>query len=150
MPTVQDVIDAMPTLERFVVLMYDRTSNCLDVNSCRRELFVKKGRPMDALPPTSAALFQHSLRAAYQAGHVWKQALVKQQVLPSPENWGWMKEGDGYVPRWTTLQEASRAIRELVRCRCKPEKGCRGRCKCVKAELKCTELCLCNGDCERD
>ena len=72
MPKVQDVIDSMLTLERFAVLMYDRTSNCLDVNSCRQELFVKKGRPMDALPLTSAALFQYSVHAAYQAGHVWK------------------------------------------------------------------------------
>ena len=42
---------------------------------------------MDALPPTSAA-FQHSLCAAYQDGHAWKQALLKQQVLPLPKDWG--------------------------------------------------------------
>ena len=59
MPKVQDEIDSMPILERFAVLMYDRTSNCLDVNSCGRELFVKKARTMDALSPTSAALPQH-------------------------------------------------------------------------------------------
>ena len=33
-PSLEDVKDAMPVLERFVVLMYDKTSNCLDVNSC--------------------------------------------------------------------------------------------------------------------
>ena len=43
-PTMQAVKDAMPMLEHFVVLMYDRTSKCLDVKSCRRDLFVKKGR----------------------------------------------------------------------------------------------------------
>ena len=32
MPKVQDEIDSMPILERFAVLMYDRTSNCLDGN----------------------------------------------------------------------------------------------------------------------
>ena len=32
---------------------------------------------MDALSPTSAALPQH-FSAAYQAGHVWKQTVVKQ------------------------------------------------------------------------
>ena len=41
-PTMQAVKDAIPMLERFAVLKYDRTSNCLDVNSCRRDLFVKK------------------------------------------------------------------------------------------------------------
>ena len=78
--------DAMPMLERFVVLMYDRTNNCLDVNSCRRDLFVKKGRAMEALQPTFAALLQHSCRAVYQAGHVWAQSLVQQQQLPPPED----------------------------------------------------------------
>ena len=93
-PSLEDVKDAMPVLERFVVLMYDKTSNCLDVNSCRRNLFVKRGRAMDALPPTSAALLQHSFRAAYQAGHVWRQSLIAQQQLPPPENWGWKKAED--------------------------------------------------------
>ena len=69
-PTMQAVKDAMPMLEHFVVLMYDRTSKCLDVKSCRRDLFVKKGRAREALPPTFAALLQDSRRAAYQAGHV--------------------------------------------------------------------------------
>ena len=32
MPKVQDEIDSMPILQRFAVLMYDRTSNCLDGN----------------------------------------------------------------------------------------------------------------------
>ena len=59
MPKVQDIIDTMRTLERFVVLMYDLKSNCLDVNSCRWVIFVKKGRPIDALSPTSAALPQN-------------------------------------------------------------------------------------------
>ena len=149
-PSLEDVKDAMPVLERFVVLMYDKTSNCLDVNNCRRNLFVKKGRAMDALPPTSAALLQHSFRAAYQAGHVWRQSLIAQQQLPPPENWGWKKAGESYIPHWTDLGEAAIALRELTKCSCNPEKGCSGRCKCAKAELTCTELCKCNGDCERD
>ena len=49
---------------------------------------------MDALSPTSAALPQH-FSAAYQAGHVWKQTVVKQQILPLPEEWGLMKDKDG-------------------------------------------------------
>ena len=88
-PTIKAVMDAMPVLERFVVLMYDRTSNCLDGNSCRRDLFVKKERAMEALPPTFAALLQHSFCAAYQAGHVWRLSLDQQQQLPFPEDWGW-------------------------------------------------------------
>ena len=43
-PKIKAATDAMPVLDRFVVLMYDRTSNCLDVNSCRRDLGLKRGK----------------------------------------------------------------------------------------------------------
>ena len=46
---------------------------------------------MDALPPTEAALLQHVKRVAYQAGHVWSQALLKDPVLLSSLEWGWIK-----------------------------------------------------------
>ena len=36
-----------------------------------------------------AALVEHTKRAAYQAGHCWRQALVPSRVLPSPQEWGW-------------------------------------------------------------
>ena len=85
-PTIKAVTDAMPMPERFVVLMCDRTSNCLDVNSCRCDLVVKKGQAMEALPPTFSALLPHSFRIAYQAGHVCRQSLDQQQQLPSPED----------------------------------------------------------------
>ena len=54
-------------MERFVVLMYDKTSNCIDVNSARKKLFVKKGRQINNISPTSEALLQHFKRAVYQA-----------------------------------------------------------------------------------
>ena len=67
----QDVIiDTMPHLERFVVHIYDRCSSYITVNTSRQELFTQKGRAMDTLPPTEAALLQHVKRVAYQAGHV--------------------------------------------------------------------------------
>ena len=97
-PTIKAVMDTMPVLKRFVVLMYDRTSNCLDGNSCRRDLFVKKGRVMEALPPTFASLLQHSFRAAYQAGHVWRLSLDQQQQLPFPEDLGWKMVGETHFP----------------------------------------------------
>ena len=55
-------------LERFVVLMYDRLSLCKTVNAARRQIFTKKGRPVDGLPPTKDALLQDTRRATYQAG----------------------------------------------------------------------------------
>ena len=85
-------------------------------------------------------------RAVFQGGHVWGQTLVPQPVLPSPSSWGWIKTDDGlYEPHWTTLPEASKTCYELISCGCK--KGCRSRCKCKKASLKCTALCVCEGEC---
>ena len=47
-------------LERFVILLYDRTSNKANVNEARKQLFAQKGRAYDAIPPTRAALLQHT------------------------------------------------------------------------------------------
>ena len=141
-----DISEAhVSVLERFTILLYDRTSSKDDINEARQQLFAKKGRTMDAIPPTKATLLQHIKRAAYQGGHCWGRALEVAPELPSPGDWGWVDPKD-WKPFWTTLPEASLTSRELVRCGCK--KGCKGRCKCKKAGLKCTALCECGGkDC---
>ena len=71
--------------------MYDRTSNKTSVNETRKQLFAQKGRAYDAIPPTRAAVLQHTNRAAYQAGHCWGQELTPSLDLPSP--------GDGFSKR---------------------------------------------------
>ena len=53
----------MSTLERFVVLLYDRTSSSSSVNEARKQLFTRKARNFDALPPTRDSL--HIKRTAY-------------------------------------------------------------------------------------
>ncbi|CAH0381201.1 unnamed protein product [Bemisia tabaci] len=142
----KDVETLMCDIEQFVVLMYDKTSSQTSVNKCRKELFTKKSRFFDGLPPTRAALIQHVLRCAYQAGYCWGQCLEKEQELPDPAIWGWTAAGDGeWAPNWSLLPEASLACQELLSCGCK---SCNTkRCKCKKAMLKCTMLCKCE-DCE--
>lgn len=139
--------DNLLLIERFFVLLYDRTSTVMKVNSMRQHLFSKRARTLEHIPPTEAALRQHTLRAAYQAGHIWGQTLAKQPVIPSPEGWGWKREGD-WKPIWTTLNQAQDICYELIRCGCK--KGCKGQCKCVKANLSCTALCNCGGNCHQE
>jgi hypothetical protein len=140
--------DAMQTIERFVILLYDRTSTSINVDKARCKLFAKKNN-VQLIPPTSAALKQHVRRAVYQGGHVWGQALVPAPVLPSPTDWGWIKSSDQmYEPHWTTLPEASKVCQELVSCNCK--KGCMKKCKCKKAKLQCTALCACEGECSEN
>lgn len=135
---------SMSVLERFVILLYDRTSDLVKVNDARKWLFTQKSRMLENIPPTQAALIQHIKRASYQA-NCWNKALTPNPELPSPTDWGWRKDDTGWQPLWTTLPEASQSCYELIRCGCK--KGCTGRCKCVKAALKCTALCSCSGEC---
>mgnify|MGYP006896106998 CR=1 FL=1 len=59
-PTISAVSDAIPVLQRFTVLMYDRTSSCTTVNAARKDLFTRKGRNIESIPPTADALLQHT------------------------------------------------------------------------------------------
>ena len=49
-PSDEVIRQTLPIIERFVILLYHRSSNCDSVNKCRRELFCK-GRALDNLPP---------------------------------------------------------------------------------------------------
>ena len=141
--------DCFSKIERFVVLMYEKNSTMTSVNEARQRLFSQQCRSIENIPPTSDALRQHTLRAAYQA-LVWSRCLEKNPVLPCPRNWGWTKqEGETvWKPLWTTLPQADHSCYELIRCGCK--KGCKTRCKCVIASLQCTALCQCGGDCVQE
>ena len=146
-PTIQDIRSVLQTIERLVVLMYDRGSSESNVNCQRQILFASKGREIENLPPTQDALSLHLLRVGYQAGHVWGQALIKEPQLPSPANFGWMWETSSgqWSVKWMTLPPAGEACRAVIKCGC--TKGCRKQCKCKKADLMCTTLCRCGGCC---
>ena len=64
--TVDD--EDLQILEKFVVIMYDSSSTAEGVDDARLDMFARKHRPCEAIPPTRAALLQHTKRAAYQAG----------------------------------------------------------------------------------
>ena len=107
--------DDRAVLERFVVLLYDKASNCLDVNSARRYLFTKKTRQIENIPPTSQALLQQIKRAIYQRSYIWDQAENPTPSLPNPSEWGWRNSDGKWEPLWTISPEASRACRELLK-----------------------------------
>ena len=135
---------SMSLIERFVVLMYDRICESMTVNNARKHLFTHKSKALENIPPTQAALKQYIKRACYQA-NCFNQALALDPEMPQPSEWGWTEQATGWMPLWTTLDEASTSCYELIHCFCK--KGCTGRCKCAKFALKCTALCSCSGDC---
>ena len=67
--TPDEVTEAdLKELERYVVLLYSRTSQLTDVNEARKHLFSYCNRKLENIPPSRAALLQHVKRAAYQAG----------------------------------------------------------------------------------
>jgi len=141
--------DSLSAIERFVILMYDRTSDHTNVNCARQVLFTRKSSQICKIPPTKDALHQHIKRAAYQSGHVWGQTLLLAPVLPSPKDYGWLNTSNVWHPLWITLPEADKCCLELLCCGCKT--GCiTKRCKCNRAGLKCTALCGCEGECARD
>ena len=54
----------LPTIERFVILTYDKEIPDDSVNKARQTLFTQKGREIENIPPTKGALRQHVVRAA--------------------------------------------------------------------------------------
>ena len=65
------VVDAetLSVLERFVILLYDRTSECESLDFARKHMFTKKCKTMENIPPTANAFLQHIKRTVYQAVH---------------------------------------------------------------------------------
>ena len=134
----------MEQLDRFVILTYDRTSDKKKVNDARKTLFSKKGKSLDLIPPTLAALYEHTKRTALQAEHCWGQCQVASPQLPSAEEWGWVMTSDDWQPFRITLPDVTKSCRELVRCGCK--KVCKARCSCFKVNLTFPELCTCSNE----
>ncbi len=121
--------DIILKLERFVVLMYCRTSDGVHFNTAWMTLFSQMSRNIENIPPTQAALDQHIKRLSYQSGHVWEQSLEVRPELPEVNDWGWeTSRPASYIPKWTTLPIAEVACLELISCKC--AKFCKGKCNC--------------------
>ena len=83
---------AMASLERFVVLLYNRTSDLLQVNDARKQLFTQKSRSLENITPTCTALKEHvkrsehvSLLAEVQHDRMTKKSNQPGLTAPSQE-----------------------------------------------------------------
>ena len=92
-------------IERLIVVLYNRTSPLTSINETRQELFCRKGRSVERIPPTQNALFQHVRRVVYQAG-IWTSTQA-QQVLPSPQEFGWTKDSKSWVQSLKSRKHAA-------------------------------------------
>eukprot|EP00795_Rhopilema_esculentum_P012948 gene12948-3707_t len=99
----------MNTIEQFVVVMYDKTSQSSNVNEARLQLFAKKSRSLENIPPTKAALEQHVRRAALQA-NCWEQMFKPSLTLPQPDKCGWISVDGTWQPKLSDLPEEQRGI----------------------------------------
>ena len=77
--------DMMKVLERFFILQYDIKSTCLSLNEARKEMFIMQLKPLESIPPSKHAAYQHAKRSVLHA-HEVLQCLNKQiEYLPTEE-----------------------------------------------------------------
>ena len=69
----------MLIIQRFIILLYDKTSACIDIDKARQRLFTKRTN-VKVIPPTGTALEQREKKAVYQGGYVWGLSLVANAV----------------------------------------------------------------------
>ena len=67
------------------------TTTCMKVNYARRDLFTRKGRDIESIPPTSDNGVNMLRGLTYQAGYCWGNLLVLSSPFPCPSEWGWLK-----------------------------------------------------------
>ena len=73
--------DIILKLERFIVLVYCRTSDDMHVDTTWMTLFSQMSCNIENIPPTQAASDQHIKSSSYQSGHLWGQSLNFQTIL---------------------------------------------------------------------
>mgnify|MGYP005699748459 CR=1 FL=1 len=79
--------DHMKVLERFIILQYDPKSTCQSLNEARKVMFLKHLKPIEAIPPTKHAAFQHFKRSILGTDAINK-SFIKQPVFLSPSEYG--------------------------------------------------------------
>ncbi|XP_028417356.1 uncharacterized protein LOC114541753 [Dendronephthya gigantea] len=133
--------DLFTQLYHFVCHLYGYQGYS-DINRVRYEMFKSGKFDEELLPPNKDSLDQHINRANYQC-FIWRKSTQAILNLPSFFNHGWKLDAEGNVyVNWMILPAAPDSILEFVSCKCK--KGCENRrCSCVKASLRCSDLCSC-------
>ncbi|CAG2202663.1 unnamed protein product [Mytilus edulis] len=92
------------------------------------------------LPPTSNAAQFHILRAFYQM-KVW----IGEDVNLNVKDWGWLIDGNMYLPVRSSLPPAPEELLKTIYCRCKCNCDTK-RCNCRKHGLECSVACTeCRG-----
>ena len=126
--------------EEFVCQLYGK--KCTSVDSLRYELHCAKAGKVEpeALPPCQSSLRLHVSRANYQAA-IWRRATEACPDIPSPHGHGWNMNCSTLEFVWLGSRPPPEEVLELMSCNCK-RKCAVDTCCCIKAGLKCTEMCF--------
>uniref|UniRef100_A0A0K8SZB8 Tesmin/TSO1-like CXC domain-containing protein n=3 Tax=Lygus hesperus TaxID=30085 RepID=A0A0K8SZB8_LYGHE len=127
--------------EQFLAAVYSPKDEGRTLDELRFSIFTKTltktAFDLTALPPTSTAAKQHFFRVYHQV-----QAWYGSEL--DPITWGWRRSAQGLLPVTTTKDPAPSEVLRAIACKC--VQGCRGKCSCRKAGLKCSTICLnCRG-----
>ena len=133
--------DAVNYTIKFIIWLYDKTTDTNQINEIRHKLVAKKNSNPENLPPTEDALIQHIKWVSYQV-FIWKDAMHPMINMPSPVGNGWKKQ-DGYlILNYLTKDHSSKNIESLMTGKCTT--GCRAyTCWCRKNSFGCTEAFIC-------
>ena len=129
-------------VEEFVCRLYHQNTKETSVSRLRWNMFKQSQAEAERLPPTPAALRQHTLRAHYQC-MIWCRDTVPIVDLPEPTAYGWRCTDGRFTAIVTDLKPAPEAIVDLVRCKCSTGR-CHGNCSCLVAGMACTQMCRCD------
>ena len=141
--------DLMKATEPFFTALYHQPLGT-SMEDARFTLFTKKKKTpkIMALPPTSAKILLHVLRAHLQV-MLWKAA---DQEAPPDESadithFGWVIQNDIPIPAVAQGAPAPPELVDVIRCQCKAQgKQCSTvACSCHKQHLACTSCCNCSG-----
>ena len=151
---------SLPRLKRHMMVLQQYTSRLYreqadplvssSVDKVRLDMIIYNGKSWDSIPPSSDALYFKSLRATYQAGHVWGNMLKKEIPDSSPLSWGWCIDSNNQLSvQYTSLPVISRSLTPLHLRSCKQlARGqCVTSCSCAKSGNRCSKLCKCNAVC---
>ena len=99
-PNYEDVTNAQPLLQQFVVFVYLKKFGTIDIDELRCNMFQNSSsNELRVLPPSKDALQLHVFRSAYQAGWIWGNSM-SQLTPPLLESWGWRLHNGQLKLRW--------------------------------------------------
>ena len=142
-----DKDEAFTCSRKLVARLYDQRKHFQtshhDMNKLRVKVATGRDVSLVRLPPSEAALKQHSLRASLQT-QIWTASHVAIPHIPSPLEYGWRKGKDSLQPVYFEGPMSSDFLQDLVySCKCKST--CKKSCVCFEQNFTCTDLCSCQG-----